>query len=129
MRIKFPWIVRILSSRIKTYSLFLILVMTSACSVYPAEFVIKQYVKLHTPLGSTEDTVRRFIAEKKYTIRYDRSEPFDRLGSSNVRLGQSHIWVQAYAYRIIFYNDVQIVWIFEEGILTEILVWTDVDAL
>lgn len=106
-----------------------LLIMLILCIGFFKDFAIKQYIKLNTPLGCTGDEVRQFITKNEYRIRYDRDVPFDRLGSSRISLGQSHIWVEAYSYKLIFHNNVQIVWIFQENNLIDIIVWTYVDAL
>lgn len=107
--------------------LILLIVASVELNVWPPDYVIKQYIKLNTPLGSSADEVRRFVAKKRYKTDYEINAPFDQDHRVDMK-GDSYIKLRAYSYRFILDQGVQVVWVFEKNSLIDIVVWTEFDA-
>lgn len=107
--------------------LILVFVACVESNVWPPDYVIKQYIKWNTPLGSSADEVRRFVAKKHFKIDYEVNTPFDQDHRVDIR-GDSYIKLRAYSYRFLLDQGVQVVWVFEKNVLIDIVVWTEFDV-
>ncbi|HEY6095930.1 MAG TPA: hypothetical protein VIU93_13355 [Gallionellaceae bacterium] len=107
--------------------MLLVFVASAESNIWPPNYVIEQYIRWNTPLGSSADDVRKFIAKKQYKIDYEISEPFDQDHRLD-KQGDKYLRLHAYSYRFVLDQDVQVVWVFEKNILIDIVAWTDFDA-
>ena len=115
-----------------TFSWFLYLIFSGTMFMYRSEKKIEEKFLSRTPVGTGLEEVREYLKGKNFAVRYDSSPGHyvSRGSRRGLTIGDHSIRALIGEYQGIPWEvSVSAFWIFEKGVLTEILVKKEYDAL